>query len=220
VGVLAIITMTVGNVVALRQRVAVRLLAWSTVAQAGWVLIPLASSDGSEYGTRTALAAALGYLLAYSVASLAAFAVVVLVARHHPAGEEHTLDAYRGLARTEPVASAVLVFALASLAGLPPGVMGLIAKLVALRPLVDQGVWLIAVVAALNVALGLAYYVRWAGLLLAAPLAAPEGGPGAGPPRWTVRPAEGLALGGAAAACVGLSVGGQLLADLLPGVLR
>jgi NADH-quinone oxidoreductase subunit N len=212
VGVLALITMTVGNVVALRQQVAVRLLAWSTVAQAGWVLVPFASADGSGEGIRTALSASVGYLLAYVVASLAAFAVVVLVARHHPAGEEHTLAAYRGLARNEPVAAAVLGFALACLAGLPPGVMGLIAKVVVLKPLVDEGVWVVAVIAAVNVAIGLAYYIRWAGLLLTA-------GP-AEPPRWRVRPAEGLVLGGAAAACIGLSLGGQLIADVLPGILR
>jgi NADH-quinone oxidoreductase subunit N len=212
VGVLAVITMTVGNLVALRQRVAVRLLAWSTVAQAGWVLVPFAAAGGSAANVRVALAASLGYLLAYVVAGVAIFAVVVLVARHHRAGEEHTLDAYRGLARTEPVAAAILGFALACLAGLPPGVMGLIAKVVVLRPLVDRGLWVIAVVAAVNVALGLAYYVRWAGLLLAVP----EGEV----PRWRVRPAEGLVLGGAAAACVGLSVGGQAMAALLPGVLH
>jgi NADH-quinone oxidoreductase subunit N len=212
IGVLAVVTMTVGNLVALRQQVAVRLLAWSTVAQAGWVLVPFASADGSQDGIRTAFAASLGYLLAYLVASLAVFAVVVLVARHHPAGEEHTLEAYRGLARSEPVASAVLAFGLACLAGLPPGVMGLIAKLVALRPLVDGGIWPIAVIAALNVALGLAYYVRWAGLLVAVPVARP--------PRWRVRPAEGLALGASATACVALSVAAQPIASLLPTLLR
>ena len=212
-GVLAAVTMTIGNVVALRQTVAVRLLAWSTVAQAGWVLVPLASAgDGSPASIRAAVAASVGYLLAYLAASLAAFSVVVLLARHHPAGEEHTLDAYRGLARTEPVASAVLGFALACLAGLPPGVMGLVAKVLAIRPLVDRGVWVLAVVAALNVALGLAYYVRWAGMLVARP----EGEP----PRWRVTVAEGLALGGSGAACVGLSVAGQVMAGLLPGVLR
>jgi NADH-quinone oxidoreductase subunit N len=213
IGVLALITMTVGNLVALRQQVAVRLLAWSTVAQAGWVLLPFAAADtATEDGVRVALAASVGYLLAYVVAGLAAFVVVVLVARHHPAGEEHTLDAYRGLARSEPVAAAILGFALACLAGLPPGVMGLVAKVVVLRPLVDQGVWVPAVIAALNVALALAYYVRWAGLLLATPVQLP--------PRWRVRTAEGLVLGGAAAACVGLSIGGQAIAGLLPGLLH
>jgi NADH-quinone oxidoreductase subunit N len=211
-GALALVTMTVGNLVALRQRVAVRLLAWSTVAQAGWVLLPLASVDGSSEGVRAALAAAGGYLLAYVVAALAVFAVVVLVARHHPDGEEHTLDAYRGLARTEPLAAAVLAFALACLAGLPPGVMGLVAKVVVLRPLVDRGDWVVAVVAALNVALGLAYYLRWAGLLV--------GGAEERAPRWRVRPAEGLALGGAAAGCVALSLAGQAVAGLLPALAR
>jgi NADH-quinone oxidoreductase subunit N len=212
IGVLAAITMTVGNLVALRQQVAVRLLAWSTVAQAGWVVLPFASADGSPEGIRAAFAASLGYLLAYVVASLAVFAVVVLVARHQPAGEEHTLEAYRGLVRTEPVAGAVLAFGLACLAGLPPGVMGLIAKLVALRPLVDAGTWPIAVIAALNVALGLSYYLRWAGLLVVAPVASP--------PRWRVRPAEGLVLGGAGAACLALSVIAQPIAGLLPGLVR
>jgi NADH-quinone oxidoreductase subunit N len=211
--VLAVLTMTVGNLVALRQRVAVRLLAWSTVAQAGWVLVPLAAAaDGSADTIRDALSASAGYLLAYVVASLAAFTVVVLLARHHPAGEEHTLDAYRGLARSEPVASAVLGLALACLAGLPPGVMGLVAKVIAVRPLVDSGAWVIAVIAAVNVAIGLAYYLRWAGLLVARP----EGAP----PRWRVTAAEGIVLGGAAAGCIGLSVGGQALANLMPGLLR
>jgi NADH-quinone oxidoreductase subunit N len=73
-------------------------------------------------------------------------------------------------------------------------------------------VWVIAVIAAVNVAIGLAYYLRWIALLVQAPVRAP--------PRWRLRPAEGLVLGGAGAACLGLSVAGQVIADLLPGVLR
>lgn len=214
VGGLAVVTMTVGNLVALRQQVAVRLLAWSTVAQAGWVVLPLAAVAGGPAAVGTALQASIGYLLAYVVATLAVFAVVLLLARHHPAGEEHTLADYRGLVRTEPVAGAVLVFALTCLAGLPPGVMGLVAKLLALRPLVDRGGWLLAVPAALNVALGLAYYLRWAGLVVRTPTGA------AAPPRWRVRPAEGVALGAAAAGCLALSVGGQVLFQLVPGIIR
>jgi NADH-quinone oxidoreductase subunit N len=213
VGGVALVTMTWGNLVALRQRVAVRLLAWSTVAQGGWVLLPLAAAaSGTPTATRSAVAASVGYLVAYVAATLAAFAVVVLLARHHRAGEDHTLDAYRGLARREPVAAAVLGFALACLAGLPPGVMGLVAKLVAVRPLVDSGAWVLAVGAAVNVALGLAYYVRWAGLLVSRTTSPP--------PTWRVTPAEGLALGGAGAACVALSVWPQVIAGVLPGLLR
>ncbi|GLY13245.1 hypothetical protein Kisp01_02610 [Kineosporia sp. NBRC 101677] len=212
VGVLAVLTMTVGNLVALRQTVAVRLLAWSTVAQAGWVVLPFAGAGASRDSVREVAAASIGYLLAYVVAGLAVFAVVVLVARHHRAGEEHTLQAYRGLGRTEPVAAAVLAFALFCLAGLPPGVMGLIAKVVVLRPVVHAETWPIAVLAALNVALALAYYLRWTALLVSPA--------GAAPPRWRLRPAEGIVLGGAAAGCLGLSVGAQVIAGLLPGILH
>jgi NADH-quinone oxidoreductase subunit N len=178
-------------------------------------MLPFAAADATPASLTAAMSASIGYLLAYVVASLAVFAVAVLVARHHPAGEEHSLEAYRGLARSEPVASAVLVFALTCLAGLPPGVMGLIAKLVVLRPLVDRGVWAMAIVAALNVAIGLAYYLRWAGLVIARPVVEEQR-----PLRWRVRPAEGVALGAAAAGCVALSVGGQLIAGVLPGLIR
>lgn len=209
-GWLAAVTMTVGNLVALRQRVAVRLLAWSTVAQAGWVLLPLA---GATAGAPAAARAAVGYLLAYTAASLAAFAVVVLVARHHPDGERHLVADHAGLVRREPVAAAVLAFALACLAGLPPGVMGLVAKVVALGPVVDAQAWVLAVVAAVNVALGLAYYLRWGALVLGR---APDGVPA---PTWSVTAGEGLALGVAAGACVGLSVLPALVAGAVSGPL-
>ena len=114
--------------------------------------------------------------------------------------------------RREPVATAVLAFALACLAGLPPGVVGLMAKVVAVRPLVNASLWPLAVVAALNVALGIFYYLRWAALLFA---------PATGRPiTWRVRPFEGIAIGASAAACVALSVWPQAIAGLLPGVVR
>lgn len=214
VAVLALTTMTVGNLVALRQRVAVRLLAWSTVAQAGWVLLPLA---GAGAGLPAAARASVGYLLAYAVASLAAFVVVVLVARHHVDGERHLLEAHRGLVRREPVAAVALAFALANLAGLPPGVMGLVAKVVALGPVVDARSWLVAVLAAANVALGLAYYLRWGALLLARD----DAGRAPRVPRltWDVTPAEGLALGVSAGGCVVLSVLPALVAAPFGGLL-
>jgi NADH-quinone oxidoreductase subunit N len=207
VGVLAVVTMTLGNLVALRQRLAVRLLAWSTIAQAGWVLLPLA---GAGAGLRAAMEASVGYLLAYVVASLAAFAVVILVTRHHEAGSAHAIEDYRSLARREPVAAAALGFALLCLAGLPPGVMGLVAKVVALRPVVDAGLWWLAALAAVNVALGLPYYLRWAAIMLAP--VADEARPAARPLTWSVTVPEGLALGIGAGACVALSVLPQLVA--------
>ena len=95
VAVLAALTMTVGNLVALRQRHAVRLLAWSSIAQSGYMLVPLGG------GRRPAaidevLPATVAYVLAYAVMNLGAFAVVTLVGRHRP---ENRLDDYRGAGR-------------------------------------------------------------------------------------------------------------------------
>jgi NADH-quinone oxidoreductase subunit N len=110
----------------------------------------------------------------------------------------------------------VLAFGLACLAGLPPGIVGLVAKIVAVRPVVDAAAWPLALVAAANVALGLVYYLRW-GALLFRPV---EGSSADVIPTWRVRPAEGLALGGAGAACLVLSVWPQIIAGVVPGVLR
>ena len=228
VGVLAVVTMTVGNLVALRQSSAVRLLAWSTVAQAGWVVLPLTGllnrhtavaagqlgiAEGDVRGVaHSAVAASVGYLAAYTAAGLAVFAVVVVFARHHPNGEQHTLADYRGLARREPVAAAVLAFGLACLAGLPPGIVGVVAKVIALRPVVDAGGWVLALVAAANIALAVAYYLRWAALLM--------GDPDGEATTWRLRPAEGLAVGAGAVACLALSIAPQAVASLVPGLLR
>ncbi len=175
IGALAVVTMTVGNLVALRQTGAVRLLAWSTVAQAGWVILPLAGAGFDGRASGAAAGAAIAYLAAYVVASLLAFAVVAVVSRSALGGEAHELSAYAGLARRRPVLGAALAFALVALAGLPPGVMGLVAKVLALRPVVADGFWLVAAVAVVNVALGIAVYLRWGVLLLSG-----VGEPGAG----------------------------------------
>jgi len=239
VGALAVITMTVGNLVALRQQSVVRLLAWSTVAQAGWVVLPLGGAvSGAVDG---AVAASVAYLLAYVVASLTAFAVVVRVAQRHPDRSRHRLDAYDGLWRRDPVLALVLGFALLCLAGLPPGVMGLVAKVVALVPVVGAHAWGLAGAAVVNAVLGIAVYLRWAAHLAAVPDAAlsPEpavSGVGSGP---AARPASGgpsgpasrrpdsfgpqprtqrLALALAAAGCVALSLLPEGLVALLGGV--
>ena len=125
-GVLAALTMTVGNVLALRQRHAIRLLAWSSVAQAGYILVPFgaAASGGRVVG------ASMGYLAIYAFLNLSAFAVAAVVGTRYPA---QRLSDYRGLVRDEPGAGWPLAFALVALAGLPPGVVGLLAKVVVLR---------------------------------------------------------------------------------------
>jgi NADH-quinone oxidoreductase subunit N len=152
VAVMAALTMTVGNVLALRQRHAVRLLAWSSVAQAGYILVPFAA--GAD---RPALAATIGYLAIYAFVNLGAFAVAALVGQRHP---EQRLSDYRGLVRESPVAGWALAFALLALAGLPPAVVGLMAKVVVFDAAAGPATWL-AVVMAVNVVIGLVYYALW-----------------------------------------------------------
>jgi NADH-quinone oxidoreductase subunit N len=153
VAVLAALTMTVGNVLALRQRHAIRLLAWSSVAQAGYILVPLGAAGA---GAR-AVGASMGYLAIYAFVNLSAFAVAAVVGTRYPA---QRLSDYRGLVRDEPGAGWPLAFALLALAGLPPGVVGLLAKVVVFDAAAGTATWL-AVVMAVNVAIGLVYYARW-----------------------------------------------------------
>lgn len=158
VAVMAALTMTVGNVLALWQQHAVRLLAWSSVAQAGYMLVPfgaVAAASPGEIGE--VLSRSVGYLVVYAVINLGAFAVAAVVGTRFP--RQRLVD-YRGLIREEPLAGWALAFALVALAGLPPGVIGLVAKVVVFSTAAGPATWL-AVVMAVNVAIGLVYYARW-----------------------------------------------------------
>ncbi|MGP3985678.1 NADH-quinone oxidoreductase subunit N [Streptomyces sp. 3N207] len=164
--VLAALTMSVGNLGALRQRPdrahsAVRLLAWSSVGQAGYLLVPIAAAGYTEEPDQ-AVGATLAYALMYAVVNLGAFAVVA--ARQQP-GADGRLDDYRGLVRTHPLAAAALAFFLLCLAGLPPGIVGLFAKVTVFQAAVDAGLGWLAVVMALNVVIALVYYLTWTALL-------------------------------------------------------
>jgi NADH-quinone oxidoreductase subunit N len=145
--------MTLGNLLALRQRTAIRLLAWSSVAQSGYMLAPLAVGS---HRLPEAVAATTAYVALYAVMNLGAFAVVIGYHRRR------TLDDYRGLARRSPATATALAFFLICLAGLPPGVMGLFAKVVVFRATVAGGVTWLAVVMAINTVIGLYYYLAWA----------------------------------------------------------
>ncbi|MEU8796130.1 NADH-quinone oxidoreductase subunit N [Spirillospora sp. NPDC048819] len=165
IAVLAAITMTLGNLLALRQRTAIRLLAWSSVAQSGYMLAPLAVGANR---LPEAVAATTAYVALYAVMNLGAFAVVIGFRRRAPAGLSpawDTLDDYRGLARRSPAVATALAFFLICLAGLPPGVMGLFAKVVVFRATVAGGVTWLAVVMAINTVIGLYYYLVWAARL-------------------------------------------------------
>ena len=206
IAVLAAVTMTLGNLVALRQRHAVRLLAWSSVAQSGYMLAPLA------VGSRRlpdAVAATAAYVTLYAVMNIGAFAVVTAVARRHA---RNLVEDYRGLGRAHPAAAVALAFFLICLAGLPPGVMGLFAKIVVFRATVAGDVVWLGVVMAVNTVIGLYYYLAWAARLFT-PRAAAEEQP---PLRtgWAV----GLAIGAAAAGAVVLSVAPQIVVQTVSAI--
>jgi NADH-quinone oxidoreductase subunit N len=204
VGVLAALTMTVGNVLALWQQHAVRLLAWSSVAQSGYILVPF----GAAASASTALGASLGYLAIYAFVNLGAFAVATVVGTPYP---RQRLSDYRGLIREEPGAGWALAFALVALAGLPPGVIGLLAKVVVFDAAAGPATWL-AVVMAINVAIGLVYYVRWL-MELFRPADVASGS------TYDVPNGVGVAIGMTFMAGVGFSVFPGLLLDPILAVL-
>jgi len=215
IAVVSVATMTLGNVAALRQRRAVRLLAWSSVAQSGYMLAPLAVASSGVAGARfgAALSAVVAYVCVYAVVNLAAFGVVVVVTRSRPAG---LIEDYRGLAYSEPASAAALAFGLLALAGLPPGVAGLWAKVVVIDSAVSGGAIWLAVAVAVNTVIALAYYLRWTALLFASRSAGQE------PVSYDVPASSGLAVGIALAAGVAFSVLPQLvlgLADVSAGLL-
>jgi NADH-quinone oxidoreductase subunit N len=165
--VLAVLTMTVGNLVALRQTRMVRLLAWSSVAQAGYILAPLALAGRGGDVWSVAVTAAVAYTVFFVVLELAAFSAVIAL---RPAGADGgDVADFRAAARRSPWVGAVLVLSLAGLAGLPPGLAGLFAKIGVVRALIGGGAGWIAGFVALNTVIALAYYVRIAAALYAPP---------------------------------------------------
>ncbi|MFE9767770.1 NADH-quinone oxidoreductase subunit N [Streptomyces sp. NPDC005808] len=171
---LAALTMTVGNVGALRQQAtraysAVRLLAWSSVGQAGYLLVPIAAAAYSKDAEK-AIGSTVAYALMYAAVNLGAFAVAALVARTSP---RNRISDYRGLYAASPLSALLLGFFLLCLAGLPPGIIGLFAKVTVFSAAVDAGLGWLAVVMAVNVVIALFYYLQWTALLFRAPQGEP-----------------------------------------------
>ncbi|MGH2667795.1 MAG: NADH-quinone oxidoreductase subunit N [bacterium] len=190
---LVVATMTLGNLAALTQTNVKRLLAYSTIAQVGYLLIGLIAQTvlGRE--------ALLLYLIAYLFMNLGAFACVAAVIE---ATGSESVEAFRGLSRRAPGLALAGAFFLLSLAGLPP-LFGFVGKLLLFRSALEAGVPILAVAAAVNSAAALYYYLNLIRLMYFNPPAEPA------PLR--PAPALGLALGVCAAA--------TLLFGLFPGPL-
>ena len=156
---LAALTMTVGNLIALRQTNIVRMLAYSSVAQAGYMLIPFAVAGDNLAAQKSALTAIIVYLLIYGAMNLGAFAVVIAVARKTRSGE---ISSFGGLFSYAPGLAVVMTIFLFSLAGIPP-MGGWFAKVLIVRAIFDSGTTaavLLGVVLAVNSVVALFYYAN------------------------------------------------------------
>ncbi|MDG1187154.1 MAG: NADH-quinone oxidoreductase subunit N [Ilumatobacter sp.] len=156
--VLAALTMTVGNVLALRQTNIVRMLAYSSVSQGGFILMPLAFAGEAE-AAGSALNAVVVYLLVYGFMNLGAFAVVIAVSRKTRSGE---ISSFGGLFGYAPGLAVLTTIFFASLAGIPP-LGGWFAKFNAFKAVLDaQNNWAYALasIAAVNTVISAAYYMK------------------------------------------------------------
>jgi NADH-quinone oxidoreductase subunit N len=149
--VLSVMTMTVGNIAALTQSNIKRMLAYSSVAHAGYLLI------GVVAGTERGVTAMLVYLFIYAFMQLGAFAVVTMLRRQDAIGDE--LKDLSGLFVRSPVAALAMLVFMLSLGGIPP-TAGFMGKFYLFGAAIEAGyVWL-AVIGVLNSAISLYYYVR------------------------------------------------------------
>jgi NADH-quinone oxidoreductase subunit N len=154
---LSIATMTIGNLVALRQTQAVRLLAYSGIAQAGYMLLPFALVTGDPSIDRTAFAAAMAYILIYGIMNLGAFAVATAVSRREP---NLLITDFAGLGRVMPLLAIGMTTFMVSLAGVPP-TAGIWAKLLIFRAAVERGDLLgpiLASIMVINSVISIGYY--------------------------------------------------------------
>jgi NADH-quinone oxidoreductase subunit N len=194
---LAALTMIVGNVMAVIQENVKRLLAYSSVAHAGFLLMGLVA------GTQTGLSAMLFYLVAYLFTNLGAFGVIVALANRGQDADR--VEDFAGLARTRPALAALMTLFMISLAGIP-GTAGFIAKLQVFLAAVREGYVGLTIIAVLTSLVSVYYYLRL-------PVVMYMREPGAELPRLRLHSAEGLVLAVCAIAVIalGLFPGGEPL---------
>src|SRR4029079_15818128 len=154
--VLSVLTMTLGNLVALRQRQTVRLLAYSGIAQSGYILLPFALLSADAAVNQRAFQATVSYILIYAVMNIGAFAVAPAVAERRPSLQ---IEDFAGLARISPLLAIAMTAFMVSLAGVPPtgGFWGKLAIFAVAIERGGVGPWLAAVMV-VNSVISVAYY--------------------------------------------------------------
>jgi NADH-quinone oxidoreductase subunit N len=151
VWIMAALTMTVGNIIAIAQSDIKRMLAYSSIAHAGYVLVALVA------GGETGISSALFYLLSYTFMNIGAFTVVILLGRK---GQENTgLDDYSGLATRSPLLAIMMSVFMFSLAGFPP-TAGFMGKFYVFGAAVKSGFVGLVVIGVLNSLVSVYYYLR------------------------------------------------------------
>ena len=154
--ILSAATMTLGNVMALKQTSIVRMLAYSSIAQGGFILMPLAVA-GETGVAESALRAVVTYLIVYAATNLGVFAVVMVVARKTRSGE---ISSYGGLFSYAPGIATLMTIFMASLAGIPP-FGGWFGKFAAFQSLVSAGTtwaYVLAIIGGVNSVVAFGYY--------------------------------------------------------------
>lgn len=151
VTILAALTMTVGNLVAIAQRNIKRMLAYSSIAHAGYVLVGLAAAN------KDGISSAMFYLLVYCIMNIGAFGAVILARTED--GESLVISDYAGLGFKKPLLALFMTLMLLSLAGFPP-TAGFVGKFYIFRSAVESGqIWLV-IIGAINTAISAFYYLR------------------------------------------------------------
>ena len=191
--IVSIITMTVGNLAAISQTNTKRLLAYSSIAHVGYMLLGLVASDGVN--NATGIMAIMIYLLVYTFMNLGAFAVITSLRRRKVIGDN--IDDIAGLYFKAPVEAMLMLAFLLSLSGIPP-LAGFWGKYFIFLSLIQTGHYALASLAVLYSVIGLYYYMRIASAMIVRPAADAE--------PVAVGPAMGLALGLTAAGTILIGV--------------
>jgi NADH-quinone oxidoreductase subunit N len=207
IGALAILSLAVGSFVAIVQTDVKRMLAYSSIAHAGYILIGFAAAAVANGGASArGLQSALFYLLVYAFMTIGAFAVVTIVARSsHDA--RHSLSEYRGLAATRPVLAALLAFFLLAQAGVP-FTGGFVAKLEVFAAAIDAREYYLAIAGVVAAVVAAFFYLR---VVVTMYTSADEPAEAAEPGR---RP---LAVDAPAAAVLAVTAALTLVLGILPG---
>ena len=154
--VLAALTMILGNVIAISQTNIKRLLAYSSIAQAGYILMAFVPYANPEVAP-VSIAAGLFYLVAYAVTNFGAWGVVIALEKSEGRGLE--IADYAGLARKHPALAAAMTIFMLSLIGLPP-TLGLVGKIYLFRAVIDGGFYGLAIIGVLTSVISAYYYLR------------------------------------------------------------